>query len=308
MSDFITNFIENKSINQSKEDTLLFLENVEKTNAYFGGEYIINILHKINNDFIMTLYIHWSNFLDFIILSIDNIYAVEIQFETIHINTYMYVTIYTKFNFIYHIYIVPDDINITEYIKKRSITTLSEIWFYENKLKGTNLILSMKRKGYLKKEYLNLFIDNLDKIIINTLKYYAKNECEIIINTSTYTNKEEIEYKNKEEKAILAFLSYFYLFPDILEKFYNEISKIKYSNLATFEDNIILFHRINFILAISSNNTYNLDNLKDIFYNIREDNYSKLIAIIEELIEKDEYNIIDIRNYLKYLVEKIKMT
>jgi hypothetical protein len=316
MTDFITNFSERRNIyGYSEEDTLIFLKNIEKTNAYIGGECIITILHKIypvriKKTIYLTLYIHWSKFLDFIILNIDDIDYVynELRFETIYTNTFLYVIIQTKKQFVYHIYIVPDDINITKYIKKRSITTLSEIWFYKNKLYGTNLVSSIEeKKGDLKKEYLSLFIDNLDQNIISTLKNYTEYGFEITINTANYTKTEQIEYKNEEKISILTFLLLFNKNSGrMLEYFYNEIAKQKYSNLATFKNNKSLLHNINFILAISSNNTYNLDSLKDIFYNIREDNYSKLIAIIEKLIEQEENDVIYLVKYLKYLVEKIK--
>ena len=314
MSDFITNFIEYRNLyGNFKNNTLKFLKTIEKTDAYIGGEYIITILNKnrpkfVKNIIYMTLFIHWSNFLPFIILNIDDIVNVNLHFETIYTNTFLYVKIVTRYNFQYIIYIVPDDIDIVEYIKNKSITTLSEVWFYKNTLKGTNLVLSMENKGNLKKKYLNLFIDNLDNNIINTLKKYQAYGFKITINTANYTKTEQIEYKNKEEISILTFLIFFHKNFRMLEYFYNEVIKKKYSNLAAFRHNFLLFNNINFILAISSNNTFNLDSLKDIFYNIRRDNYSKLITIIEELMEEyeDDYHYKHIVNYLKDLVEKIK--
>jgi hypothetical protein len=322
MSDFITNFSgrRRRLYKYSNDDTLIFLKNIEKTNAYIGGEYIITTLNKINkmykfnnNEFYvkkliyLTLYIHWSKFLDFIILNIDDIDKIKLYFETIYTNTFLYVIIHTKKQFIYIIYIVPDDIEIVEYIKKRSITTLSEIWFYKNKLDGTNVVSSIEKKGYLKPEYLSPFIDNLDKTIISTLKKYSEYGFEITINTANYTKTEQIEYKNEEKTSILTFLSFFYQDNNLLEYFYDRIAKKRYSNLETFKNNILLFHKINFILAISGNNTYNLDNLKDIFYNQHDDN--ELINIIKKLIEKyqseDDLYHIPIINYLKVLLEKL---
>jgi len=320
MSEFINKIIEDRyNYEYSKRETLLFLQSIKKSKAYISGEFIIYILNNINNKFLnksknkflMTLYINWSNFLSFIILNKDDISDISLYFDTIYIYTLLYVKIHTKHfyksdlskRFEYIIYIVPDDINIIDYIKNKSISTTSEIWFYDNKIEGTNLSLSLEKKGYLKEKYLNLFIDNLDKNIINMLKYYAENDFEIIVNTSKY-NKKEIKYDNMETKSILSFLIYFYKYPDMLQYFYNEINSTRYSNLDKFRDyDILLLNKLHFILSISNNNNYNLDRLKSIFYNLHRDNYSELITIIEDLIG-DEYKYYE--KYLKYLINMIK--
>jgi hypothetical protein len=320
MSEFINKIIEDRyNYEYSKRETLLFLHSIKKSKAYISGEFIIYILNNINNKFLnksknkflMTLYINWSNFLSFIILNKDDISDISLYFDTIYIYTLLYVKIHTKhfyksdlsMRFEYIIYIVPDDINIIDYIKNKSISTTSDIWFYDNKIDGTNLSLSLEKKGYLKEKYLNLFIDNLDKNIINMLKYYAENDFEIIVNTSKY-NKKEIKYDNMETKSILSFLIYFYKYPDMLQYFYNEINSTRYSNLDKFRDyDILLLNKLHFILSISNNNNYNLDRLKSIFYNLHRDNYSELITIIENLIG-DEYKYYE--KYLKYLINMIK--
>jgi hypothetical protein len=288
MSDFITNFIEHRSLNRyryTKNDTLNFLKILKQTNTYIGGEYIITILNNIKNKVLMTLYIHYSNFVDFIILNIDDILDTELYFDNIYTNTFLYIKIVTKKSFIYYIYIVPDDIEIVEYIKDKSISTLSEIWFYDNKIEGTNVLLSMEKKGYLKNKYVNLLINNLDEIIIRKLKNYSKNNFEIIINTEKYNKVEKIEYINKEKICILTFFICFYKNNDLLEYFYNNIIKKKYSTLDAFNDNKILLNKVNYILEILNINTYNLDSLKSLFNKLRRNNYSYLIEIIEELVD-----------------------
>jgi hypothetical protein len=289
MSDFITKFIEHRSLNRySDNDTLNFLKILKQTNTYIGGEYIITILNNIKNNVLMTLYIHYSIFLDFIILNIDDILDTELYFDNIYTNTFLYVKIVTKKFFKYYIYIVPDAVEIVEYIKDKSISTLSEIWFYDNKIEGTNVLLSMEKKGHLKNKYLNLLIDNLDEIIIRKLKYYSKNNFEIIINTEKYNKVEKIEYINKEKICILTFFICFYKNNDLLDFFYNKIIKKKYSTLGAFNDNKILLNKVNYILEILKINTYNLDSLKSLFNKLRRDNYSLLIRIIENLVKNLE--------------------
>ena len=297
MSDFITKFIEHRSLYiYSNNDTLNFLKILKQTNTYIGGEYIITMLNIDNirdielyfDTVLMTLYIHYSNFLDFIILNIDDIRDIELYFDNIYTNTFLYVKIVTYNFFKYYIYIVPDDIEIVEYIKDKSISTLSEIWFYDNKIEGTNVLLSMEQKGHLKNKYLNLLIDNLDEIIIRKLKYYSKNNFEIIINTEKYNKVEKIEYINKEKICILTFFICFYKNNDLLDFFYNKIIKKKYSTLGAFNDNKILLNKVNYILEILKINTYNLDSLKSLFNKLRRDNYSLLIRIIENLVKNLE--------------------
>ena len=280
----------------SKEYRKKLLKSIEDSNAYIGGEYIIAILndsYKLSymSDLRLTIYIKYSNLLSFIISNIKNVINIKLNFENIVTGTFLYIKFYYT-NLLYHIiYVVPDDIDIIEYIKSKAIVTTSEIWLYDNKIEGTNLELSLENKGYLKEKYLNL-LDNLDENIIKTINFYTKNNFEIIIDTSKYI-KTEITYDNKEKNLILIFLISFFNYDDMLEYFFTKINKKKYPEIEIFKKNnkVNLFYKIHFILFIlNKNNKYDLDNIKSIFKVLSKDNYIELIKIIYHLIVKEHSN------------------
>ena len=303
MSKFVTNFIEEGGIRYNANFKELhrnnLLKSIKDSNAYIGGEYIMYILnyHKYKNNFMnplektFNIYVKYSNLLSFIIKLIKDYKNLNLFFENIITDTFLYIKFhyYTAYTY-YNIFIVPDDIDIVEYIKSKSIVTTSEIWFYDNKIEGTNLEMSLNYKGYLKEKYLNYFVDNLDKKIISTIKFYTKNNFEIIIDTSRY-RKSEITYDNKEKNLILTFLISFFNNDDMLEYFFTKINKKDYPEIEIFKENnqLKLFYKIHFILSIFKNNNYTLKNIKIIFKALSKNNYAKLIDIIDyRLIAEEE--------------------
>lgn len=311
-TEFIKKFIKDRNrYRDTREKTLDFLKSINQTNGYIAGEYIFQLLNNHQNRIIMDIYIHHNKILEFIVLNINNINNIKLYFEKINNNIFTIIKVFSENRFNYRIIIVPDSIDIIEYIKKKAVLTTSEIWFNNNKIDGTNLELIKNNKCFLKEEYLNLFIDKLDKKIISIINKYKKLDFNVSIDTTSY-NKKEIEEDiiDKKKSSVLSFLLNFY-YSDILPKYKYSDAIIKYPDniISIFElkNKETLLNYIHYILYISKHNNYSMSKLILSFNNAYKIDLNKIIEIINELKDIEVENLEDYflrekaKNKIKYL-------
>jgi len=297
MTEFIDKFIIYRNVKgYTKKNTLNFLKNLKESNAYISGEFVSYILNNDEkvDDFYMNIFINYRNYLSFVILNQTEIISQQLFFENYNNNIFVGIQICHIGRFdasfqstkkiYYNIYIVPDDETIVDYIKRKSILTISEIWFYDNKVEGTNLELSKQKKCYLKEEYLNLLIDNLDKKIISIVRKYNNKGIEIIIPMSKYIKKDIVKDKNIEKICIVSFLRNFIRSTVVLGDYIKDDTVSKYPDITRIYHSLI--KDLHYILTISKDTDYNIEKLFTSFgenYNIKPENF---IEIINKLIER----------------------
>jgi hypothetical protein len=305
-TEFIRKFIKDRRHN--REDTLDFLKSINETNSYIAGEYIVQLLNNYKKKrAFMDLYIHHNRILEFIVLNINNINDLKLYFEKNNNNIFTIIRVVDNKRFKYRIIIVPNDINIIDYIKLKAVLTTSEIWFNNNKIEGTNLELIQNNKCFLKEEYLNRFIDKLDKKIISIIQQNKKRGFDVEIDTTTYNKKEiEKDIVDLNKSSILSFLVSFYNNMVLSEQYNFSDTIIKYPEdiltIFSLKNKQNLFNSIHYILCISKYNKYSKNKLILSFNNAYKIDLNKLIDIVNILKDKEIENS---RDY--FIGEKAKI-